>query len=45
MSATFWNMRRRLAAQAAVKPVEKPDEKPKETAEKPKKGKVNKDGK
>lgn len=37
MSATFWNMRRRIAAQKAnEKPVEKP-------AEKPKKGKVKKD--
>lgn len=45
MSATFFNMRRRIAAQKAkeaAKPaVEKPVDKP---TEKPKKGKVKKDG-
>lgn len=41
MSATFWNIRRRQAAQKSTeKSVEKPVEKP---AEKPKRGKVKKD--
>lgn len=49
MSATFFNMRRRLAAMKAneaAKAVEKPVEKPvdEQTGEKPKKGKVKKDG-
>ena len=45
MSATFFNMRRRLAAQKA-KEAEKAaaDSKKKESADKPKKGKVKKDG-
>lgn len=44
MSATFFNMRRRLAAmkaKEAAKAVEKPVE---NTGDKPKKGKVKKDG-
>lgn len=48
MSATFYNMRRRIAAQKAaeqstkpVAAVDKPVDKPTET---PKKGKVKKDG-
>ena len=49
MSATFFNMRRRLAAMKAketAKAVEKPVEKPvdEQTGEKPKKGKVKNDG-
>lgn len=45
MSATFWNMRRRMAAEAknAEKPVEKPVEE-KKPVEKPKKERVKKDG-
>lgn len=42
MSATFWNMRRRMAAKAK-KPVEKPVEE-KKPVEKPKKERVKKDG-
>ena len=41
MSATFHNMRRRLAAQKAKEEEAKQVEKP---SEKPKKGKVKKDG-
>ena len=41
MSATFWNARRRKAAQKA-QPVEKPVENVENSAEKPKKGKVKK---
>lgn len=46
MSATFWNMRRRRAANKArivEKPVEKVDNSDKVSAEKPKKAKVKTD--